>query len=1302
MRLAGHGLWRGGMALCGVLLLAVLALTTAALWLQREVPNHRQEVIEGLERSLGLVVALDTMTLHWTWHGPEVALSGVSVRAVDQQAPIALEKVRLGFSFLDLMSGRIQLPNRLEIRQADVRIERRENGQWLIQGIVLDRDEGEAGPAWKAAIPVLERLGEITLRDSTIVFVMAGREEPIQRFSGIDLRLSSRGQVHRVAVSSHSAAMLGRDFSLILDARGPLAAPQKWVIGIEAGLTEALPKDYLDPWLGRWLDLHRSRLSLDFTGHWDPAGESRFELLADVQDLVLPATDRHDSSHLDRLAGRFTWRGTVQDWVLSLIDVQVALDERPWPAVQGVLAVQRQEAAGQTAVSGSLSALRLQDAQRLWMALPMIWRQELGGEQRMAWSQNPVQGDLRDLEFSVRHAADGSWNDTHLAGRFEDLGWSALGAIPGMSGLTGSLRANQDGGWLRVAGDAVGVQYPDLFTKTWPKGRLESELRWERDGQIWKLWSPEMLLEHPDLAAQGTLALAWRDGQRPAIDLQVDFQKGNAAALDRYLPRRFLPPATARWLRSAILDGRIRDGRLRLRGDLGRFPFRDGGGVFEVRAHVEDGVVRFNPDWPTFEAVSADLDFTGAGFRVEVQSARSHGLTLTRSQVEMADYREPLLIANGEGVGDHQAALDYLSHAPPGRSVKVLLDGARGRGPIHLDLSLRLPLRNIRDTQVSGLVRWEGARLENPEWRVGLNDIRGSLRFREDRLEATDIQALVDGEPVNLRVSALDERLSGGGFHATRIQLKGNLPASVLRRQLTFVDPRTIRGVAAFDARLDVLPNGRLQWSARSSLDGMTLDWPLPLSKVAAMERALVVEGRGDGAQHLIQFDQAGGLLQGTLRLVNRDRGWGFDRGLIGLNQPVRRLPENPGLWIRGKLDRVSFQDLAAWQSVWAPHKKAAVNQSWGLPGWFGGLDVEFGVAQWGALRQTGVRVALNRGDGQMPSLHVQSPALDGVFQPGLGDHAVRMDLKWFDLDAFGGAGAPSVQARAAPTRSTADPRKLPAMEIRIARLRYHGSDLGRADMQLQPGPDGVTVPRWGLEGSAVRISGSGAWNQRASGTQSSLRFRMESADLPTLSRRLGYPDAMEAQSARLDADLTWMGAPWEMSLTQSLGDFQLEAKKGAIYFRETRPTTGILMSLTGLYDLPRRLTRDFSGVFRPSLPFDEIRGDLHLEKGVVETRRLELQGSAADVQISGTSDLVRRRFDQEVVVVPSLSAGLALAATVAGGPVVGAVVFMGRELWRRPVSRLVQIRYRFEGDFDSATLERQQGPFNFPETGQP
>lgn len=137
--------------------------------------------------------------------------------------------------------------------------------------------------------------------------------------------------------------------------------------------------------------------------------------------------------------------------------------------------------------------------------------------------------------------------------------------------------------------------------------------------------TPEIRVRHPDLNADGRLAMAVRPGQRPAIDLQVDFRDGNAAALDRYLPRHHLPEPTARWLRSAILDGRIRDGRLRLQGDLQRFPFRDGGGTFEVVALIEDGALRFNPHWPVMEAVNAELTFTGTGFRVAARSARSLG-----------------------------------------------------------------------------------------------------------------------------------------------------------------------------------------------------------------------------------------------------------------------------------------------------------------------------------------------------------------------------------------------------------------------------------------------------------------------------------------------------------------------------------------------------------------------------------------------------------------------------------------------------------------------------------------------------
>ncbi len=1301
MRVGRRWVRRGAAALCALVLLVATASIGGALWLQRELPHHRDELVRWIETSLGVAVSLDEMALHWTWRGPEVALGHVTVRAVDQQTPVVFREVRVGFTFRRLLDGRRALPSRVEIRQAELAIERRLDGRWLVQGIPLGRGETDAGPAWKTAAPVLERLGEITLRDSTVSLTMAGREDPVQRFTGVDVHLRSAGLHHRVDVSSRSAAMLGRNFLLSLDARGELAEPQNWVIDAAAELVEAAPKDYFEPWIGHWIDLRGSHWNLRFEGHWDADGESRLALSSDLRNLRLPPTATAAASRLDRLSGDFRWQGRAEDWTLRVEHLDVALDGRSWPRGEGALAVLAPTATRLGSYEGSLSTVRLQDVQRLWQAVPAAWRRELDGGDGNRFGHR-VEGEIRDLRFAATGSAAQGWDDVRLAARFAGLGWAPFGSIPGLSGLDGEIDADRSGGRARLGGAAVGFRDPELFEKPWPTGGLRTELQWEHDGDGWKLWTPEIRVRHPDLNADARLAMAVRPGQRPAIDLQVDFRDGNAAALDRYLPRHHLPEPTARWLRSAILDGRIRDGRLRLQGDLQRFPFRDGGGTFEVVALIEDGALRFNPHWPVMEAVNAELTFTGTGFRVAARSARSLGLALGPTQVEMADYRDQVLTAVGQGHGDHQAALDYLSHSPPGQAVRVLLDGARGSGPVRFDLALRLPLRALDEAAVDGAVHWDGARFAQPAWRVGLEDIRGSLKFREDRLEAKGVAARLDGEPIALQVSPIEDPRQPRGFRPTRVQMQGRVPATLLRRQLSFLDPRTVQGSTGFEADLAVLGGGQLQWSVRSPLTGMRLDWPQPLGKQADEERALIVEGNGDADRHLIQFKQGGGRLGGLLRLRQDGSGWSFDRGGVGVNQRVERLPEQPGLWIRGALDRLDLGAVGRWASVWAPAPSGDPNRKtgWTLPAWFGGSQINLGVVEWKSLRQTDVQMALVR-DGTEPSLQVRAPALDGVLRRA-GDAAWQADLRWLDLDALipPRRADPEAGAAAPPAAvSTLDPRQVPALRLRVDRLRYRGSDLGQLTLQLEPGADGVVLSRGMLESAVMQARGSGEWRLQGSRAQTNLRLDLETADLPTLARRLGYPDAIEARKATFAVDLGWPGAPWDMTLRQATGRFKLGAEDGAIFFRETRPTTGIVMSLAGLYDLPRRLTRDFSGVFRPSLPFDTIRGDLTLRGGIIETRPLELKGSAADVRMSGTSDLVRRRFDQELVVTPSLSAGLAIAATVAGGPIAGAAVLMGRELLRQPISRLVQIRYRFAGDFDAATLEREQGPFNLPET---
>lgn len=1290
---------RRGLALCLALLLTMAMVAMGGLWLQRAMPDHRDEVVRWLDQSLGIAVTLEHLGLHWTWRGPEVVLQEVTVRAVDQQMPIPLHEVRVGFNFWDLLQGRAILPRRMEVRQANLQVERRLDGQWLIQGLELGGQGRDGGPVWKAAMPILERLGEITLSDSTVSLTMTGREIPLQRFTGVDVRLTSAGGRHRLEVISRSAAMLGENFALALDAEGPLAEPHNWIVGLQATLAQASPRDYLEPWLGHWLDLRRSRVSVHFEGRWNPSGSSHFDLLMDVNGMVLPAVDRHAQSQLKRLAGHFVWQGQANDWKLHIQDMQVALDETVWPTSQGELLFRHALATQGAEWAGQMTFLRLQDVERLWIALPPTWRHELARGQASAWESAQLHGNIQDLAFSMESGLDQTPGTLHLAAKFEELAWAPHGSIPGMSGLNGAVQATERGGWLTAVGDTVVFRNPELFAQPWQAGALESELRWERNGKDWHITAPRMVIRHPDLKAQGSLSMVWRAGQRPLLDLQATFQEGNIGALERYLPRRFLPSKTANWLKAAVQDGRIREGQLILRGDLERFPFRNGGGQLKVVADIEEGVLHFHPDWPPLMDIEGQFTFTGTGFRVNARSARSQGLTLAETWVELADYRDLILVAEGKGRGEHQAALNYLAHSPPGKAVQVVLRGAHGTGPVRLDLSLKLPLRNMRQAQVAGVFHWDGARLEQPAWNVALDEIRGSLRFYQDHLEATDIQAQLDGAPVRLQVAALPDAVRAGGFRATQVQLQGELPAALLRRHLTFIDPRTIQGKTNLDAHFDVLPEGRLRWTAHSTMQGLALNWPTPFGKPADGQRPLMLRGQGNATAHRIDVEQ-GEWLQGALRLTPRETGWGFDRGMIGFAENADDLPNAPGLWIKGRLARLSPMDFAVWRTLWAPGNSTP-GRPWRLPVWLGGADLTFGVVEGPGFMQTDVRLALEQKGGS-PRLRIEAPALAGNLHLGSTGNPWQVSLSHLDLDELQQSREPRAQVAEPASPAKLDPRTVPPVRLAVAQVRYRGNDLGRMELQLQPIPEGVALNGWTLKGSAVQMNGSGRWIQRGEATRSELNIRLETADLPTLSRRLGYPNAMDARHAAISGRLNWAGPPWQISSTLLQGDFKLEADEGAIYFRETRPTTGVVMSLVGLYDLPRRLTRDFSGVFRPSLPFRRIRGDLHLDHGVIETRKLHLEGPAADVHMTGISDLKKRQFDQELVVTPGLSAGLALAATVAGGPIAGAAVLFGREFWRQPIGQLVQIRYRLEGGFESATLEREQGPFNLPETRSP
>jgi hypothetical protein len=174
--------------------------------------------------------------------------------------------------------------------------------------------------------------------------------------------------------------------------------------------------------------------------------------------------------------------------------------------------------------------------------------------------------------------------------------------------------------------------------------------------------------------------------------------------------------------------------------------------------------------------------------------------------------------------------------------------------------------------------------------------------------------------------------------------------------------------------------------------------------------------------------------------------------------------------------------------------------------------------------------------------------------------------------------------------------------------------------------------------------------------------------------------------AARGDAERTgvWVGH-------EKLVAIGVRVERGTLY--EVQPGAGRMFGLLSVNALPRRLSLDFSDVYRRGLAFDSISGTFRLADGHAHTDDLRLSGPAARVEIKGRAGLAALDYDQEAVVVASFASSLAIAGTLAGGPGVGAAMLIASEILRGPLEDMARVRYRVTGSWDHPVVERVAEP---------
>jgi len=224
----------------------------------------------------------------------------------------------------------------------------------------------------------------------------------------------------------------------------------------------------------------------------------------------------------------------------------------------------------------------------------------------------------------------------------------------------------------------------------------------------------------------------------------------------------------------------------------------------------------------------------------------------------------------------------------------------------------------------------------------------------------------------------------------------------------------------------------------------------------------------------------------------------------------------------------------------------------------------------------------------------------------------------------------------------------LPLIEIDSKQLLWRGVDLGSLKLNTERLINGIHFKHVQLASVAGTIDFSADWIKLVGGSSTQLTGKLNMNGFGLFLSQLGFTDDLRGTHAEINFNGGWRGAPQQFSAANLTGQMQLKFSDGRISSIE--PGFGRLLGLIAMEQWAKRLSLDFTDVYRQGLAFDQITGDFKISNGLAYTDNLLIDAVSAKLSIAGTADLVKKTMDHRVAVVPKSSGAVPIAGTIVGG----------------------------------------------------
>ncbi len=1194
--------------------------------------------------------------LGWRGYGPEVRLRHVQLLDSDTgKQSLAFKEVALGIDlFRSFLSNRPAI-SFLNLIGAHFYLQQQPDDTWRFAGIPL---MSQSGP--KSPVLITEQLGlqnvVIILNEIQIETQYYQANSEVYYIKELDL--SHRARRLKLAGEVELPPNLGRRFwvSGWVSEELLLSKPWQGELYVEG--------DYIN--LGYWqryltTDLIELRKGIANTKVWTQwqSGKlqrARGEVIASQGYIVAEQWDL--SAPLQQFSTQFDWFWQADKWDVIFESLQFQSDT---VAAHGMHFSLEQQAAADETAQASKHVVRVAKAQIEHLHGILKLAPTLAPETLARLNEIEPSGKITDgvLELYPQAIED----KIKFSGRVDNLKLSPSSPFPGMDGIDARVVASASSGEVELVTREGHVWFEHHYVEPFSIGEASGTVRWLRRPQGLEVVAEGFRIQSEKLSARGQFKLNLADAG-PQIDFHLLVDHAQLRHLDEYIPLSVQAAKSRRWLNQAFQGGELLNAEVSVKGPLAAFPFSKGEGEFHASGEIQAGELNYAAGFPAAKEITANFNIVNADLEVQTSHAKTYGIVVNQGQLRIANlFRLPLkLKLTLEGAGPAADGFRYLTQTPLNQGVGALFPEVDAQGAFNLKLTFEKVLKKNTLPKLSGEIALQGNQVHFPKWFLPLESLQGNLKFTETGLSSERLTGQLFGGSFT---STIEHEISQH-TNLMRFSTQGESEFSQIADYFELPPLLNMQGGSDYRSQIQIsrIPGEReteIDLLIESKMTGVELLMPAPLRKSQQTSLPMRVKWKKNRS----------GASKWQASLTD-DLYFNYD-----IN------PRGQG---SGEL-KLRHLDVAEWQPVLRSLSNRQSTQAAAGAHQFQVMTIEVDELNlFGNLYQSPKLVF--RLEKPEWYLGIQHADIDGGIRfPVTGRRSpLKVDFARADLEQWFDFGS---HQKESPEQTGMDPGAIPSIEFDIRSLIIGERKIGRLVGRLDAKKGGVHLSKFDWRASHQQLSAQGSWIKLPQSRQQ-LDFSLTSKidDVGAALDELGIPDRIAEGKGRLSADLSWLGPSQDLFRASQLnGQAAMEMKDGRILNADPGP--GKVLGIFSVSSLPRRLLLDFSDLFASGLSFDKATAQIKFNEGLAQTESFDIHGPAAQIEITGFTNLSQREFNQKITVVPNIGGTLPVAGAIAGGPGLGVLLYLGQDLVNKRLGRLIHYDLSLTGPWSEPKLER-------------